>query len=56
MKFVAAVLMAATAAAIYPSDHWSYATKVTTDNFDSLVQDAVDGDHTLFVRWIASPR
>jgi len=46
--------MAGVSAAIYPDDHWSYSTKLTEENFDAEVQKAVDGDHTLMVRWIAS--
>lgn len=43
------------AAGIYPDDHWQYSTKLTNDDeFNAKVQEAVDGDHTLFVRWIAS--
>lgn len=42
------------ASAIYPDDHWQYSTKLTSDNFDEEVAKAVDGEHTLMVRWIAS--
>jgi hypothetical protein len=49
-----AALAGVAAAGIYPDDHWNYVTKLTNDNFDSEVQKAVDGDHTLMVRWIAS--
>ena len=46
---------ASTAVAIYPPDHWSYSTKVSSQEiYDNLVAKAVEGDHTLFVRWIAS--
>jgi hypothetical protein len=41
-------------AGIYPDDHWNFSTELTDENFDANVQEAVDGDHTLFVRWIAS--
>lgn len=54
--FQVAALVSAIAGvtAIYPDDHWDYSTKLTEDNFDGEVSKAVDGDHTLFVRWIAS--
>lgn len=43
-------------AAIYPPDHWSYSTEITSDEqFHSVVQDTInDADRTLLVRWIAS--
>jgi len=44
----------AVAGAIYPSDHWDYATKMTKSNFDETVKSNVDAGKTLFVRWIAS--
>ena len=40
--------------AIYPDDHWSHSTRLTTDNFESSVQAAIDEGKTMFVRWIAS--
>lgn len=42
------------AVAIYPDDHWDYATKMTVDTFDAKVKEDVDAGKTLFVRWIAS--
>lgn len=48
------VCLAAGAGAMYPDDHWSYSTKLTTSNFDDVVKSAVDGGRTLFVKWIAS--
>lgn len=42
------------AAGIYPDGHFDKVTKLTNDNFDSTVADAVASDKTLFVRWIAS--
>jgi hypothetical protein len=42
-------------AAIYPSDHWDYATQITSEAmFTDLVKSTVDGDGSLMVRWIAS--
>lgn len=41
--------------AIYPDDHWNYATQLTEANFDTFVQDNIQGGKTVFVRWIASP-
>jgi hypothetical protein len=57
MRFVLALvaLGLATVGAIYPDDHWSRVTKMTTDNFDEVVKREVDAGRTLFVRWIASP-
>ena len=44
------------AQAIYPGDHWTYSTKVTSEShLRELAQGAIDKDQTLFVRWIASP-
>ena len=41
--------------AIYPDDHWSYSTQVTSpEMFQGLIQDEIDAGKTLFVRWIAS--
>ena len=42
--------------AIYPDDHWTYSTQVTSEShFDDLVKEVVgNADTTLFVRWIAS--
>lgn len=48
-------LVSGAAAGIYPSDHWSYVTKLTNDaEFDLKVEEAVNSEQTLFVRWIAS--
>jgi len=41
--------------AIYPDDHWTYAKELTVGTFKQHVQDEIDADRTLFVRWIASP-
>jgi len=43
-------------AAIYPDDHWTYSTQITSESqFDDLVKEVVgNADSTLFVRWIAS--
>ena len=47
--------LATVASAIYPDDHWKYSTQLNDDAaYDNLVKEAVEGDHTLFVRWIAS--
>ena len=52
-KLVLLALLGAVSA-IYPDDHWSYSTKLTTANMDSFVKTAVDGGKTAIVRWIAS--
>lgn len=54
MFLTAALLLVGGGPAIYADDHWSYSTKLTKDNFDATVAAAVEGEHTLFVRWIAS--
>ncbi len=53
---MALLLMAVVAmsAGIYPDDHWSYSTKITTSNVDEVIKTSVDAGKTLFVRWIAS--
>ena len=50
----ALVALASVASAIYPDDHWTYSTKLTSDNFEAKVTEEVDAGRTLFVRWIAS--
>ena len=49
-----AALLATMATAIYPSDHWAHATKLTPANFEPFVKEQVDAGKTLIVRWIAS--
>jgi hypothetical protein len=44
----------AAAAGIYPDDHWSYSTKVSTDSHAAHVKQTVDAGKTLFMRLIAS--
>jgi len=39
---------------IYPEDHWSHATKLTTENADDFIKNGIDAGKTVFVRWIAS--
>ena len=51
---VTAVLTPVTRA-IYPDDHWNYATELTEATFDAFVQDNVQAGKSVFVRWIASP-
>lgn len=52
---LAASLAFAQAAGIYPNDHWDYSLKLRSENdLKSAVDKAVNGDHTLIVRWIAS--
>jgi hypothetical protein len=49
------LLLGSANAGIYPDDHWDHVTKLSNDaEFDANVEKAVNGDHTLFVRWIAS--
>lgn len=50
-----AVCASVVSAGIYPEDHWNYATQLKSEaDYKSVVEKAVSGDHTLFVRWIAS--
>ena len=49
------VLWQPVAQAIYPDDHWNYATALTQETFDTFIADAIAADTTAFVRWIASP-
>jgi len=48
------VAIAASRDSIYPDGHWDRCTKLTMANFDQELQNAVNSDKTLFVRWIAS--
>ena len=50
----ATAILLASSQAIYPDDHWSHSTRLTTSNFASVVEETVDSGKTLFVRWIAS--
>jgi len=47
-------LVAVAAAGLYPEDHWTYSTEITTDNADSFIKENVDAGKTVFIRWIAS--
>lgn len=48
-------LLLSSAAAIYPDGLWDRSTKFSSqESFDAAIQDAIDSDRTLFVRWIAS--
>jgi len=50
----ALLLIVPSVSAIYPSDHWSYATKLTAENFDSEIASQISQGKTTFVRFIAS--
>ena len=54
LAVMGSVALASVASAIYPDDHWTYSTKLTSDNFEAKVTEEVDAGRTLFVRWIAS--
>jgi len=41
-------------AGIYPDNHWSLATKLTTSNYAETIQSEIDNGKTVFVRFIAS--
>ena len=51
---VLALAAACAAAGIYPDGHFDVATKLTKDNYQGVIQQAIDADQTLMVRWIAS--
>jgi len=53
-SFLLVAFVATAAAGIYPDDHWSYATELTTDNADGFIKENIDAGKTVFVRWIAS--
>ena len=42
------------AAGFYSDDHWSFVTKLTTDNYAESIQTEIDNGKTVFVRFIAS--
>jgi len=42
------------AVGIYPDDHWTYSTKLTTSNYADTIQSEIDSGKTVFVRFIAS--
>lgn len=42
------------AVALYPDDHWSFSTKLTTTNYAETIQSEIDLGKTVFVRFIAS--
>jgi hypothetical protein len=54
MRAFATLVLLASVGAIYPDDHWTYSTKLTTDNADATIKEAIDAGKTMFVRWIAS--
>lgn len=41
-------------AGIYPDDHWSYSTKLTTGTYADEIQSEIANGKTVFVRFIAS--
>jgi len=51
---LSAALIATVAAGLYPDDHWSYSTKLTTENYVDTIQSEIDNGKTVFVRWVAS--
>ena len=54
LRLLLATAILAMANAIYPDDHWNFATKLSADNFESFVQGNLDSGKTTFVRFIAS--
>jgi hypothetical protein len=49
-----ALAVGTASAGIYPDGHFDVATKLTTSNYKDVIQEAIDADKTLMVRWIAS--
>lgn len=57
IRFVLSLLFRAVmiaGAGIYPDDHWTYSTKLTTGNYAEKIQAEIDNEKTVFVRFIAS--
>lgn len=60
MRVAGALLLLAAAGVaaaddIYPSDHWQYATKMSSEaQFEEFVKTNVDSGKAVFARWIAS--
>jgi hypothetical protein len=54
MKVIGILSLLVATNAIYNDDHWTYATKLTPENADAVVNDAIEAGKTMFVRWIAS--
>ena len=55
LKAALVVALAAVASAgIYPDGHFDVSTKLTKDNYKDIIQQTIDADQTLMVRWIAS--
>lgn len=54
LKLVLVTALASLVNAIYPTDHWTYSTKLTTENYATKIQTEIDMGKTVFVRWIAS--
>jgi hypothetical protein len=52
--FASSTAVVVSAAGIYPDDHWSFATKLTTSNYAESIQSEIDNGKTIFVRFIAS--
>jgi len=53
-SFLVACVFVPLVGAIYPDDHWTHSTEITTDNADEFVKTNVDAGKTVFIRWIAS--
>lgn len=52
---VVMALLVSRLTAIYPDELWERSSKLTTkESFDAAIEDAIESDRTLFVRWIAS--
>jgi len=55
LRFVISVIsLTVVAAGIYSDDHWTFSTKLTTDNYAETIQNQIDMGKTVFVRFIAS--
>jgi len=54
LSLLVGAVLASVGSAIYPDDHWSFATELDEKNVDEFVKSNVDSGKTVFVRWIAS--
>lgn len=51
---VMALLVGSAMGGIYPDGHFDVSTKLTLDNYEGVIQNAIDAGKTLMVRFIAS--
>jgi len=54
LSLLVGAVLASVGNAIYPADHWSFATELDEKNCDEFVKSNVDAGKTVFIKWIAS--